>query len=228
MSRWGQQQDTPKESDFNAPVSGGKMLQNGEHPVKISAVEFKELSTGTPVLNVSVENDDGKTLRAAVFPLTRDGKQTVMFRNFISALFGCDPGLAVRFVTQTYTKPELFESLAGLSLQVEVVPGRRGYNLVKFGDIIKAIDVQSEEELFEGKEFEDYDAAKLFVDVHNEQHPDDKVYRAFPEFSSKFRMIEEEADANKTILQAVITEAETGKPASGATGGVGGGLPKAF
>lgn len=115
---------------LHKPVSGGKMIEEGDHLVSISEVATAVSKDGMPQLEMEFKNEEGQFIKSRVNIMdAEEGKMHKRFIGLIASLVS-DNELRFQYYKFLEDDPNNFASMKGLKLTVPVRAPDDGYGLV--------------------------------------------------------------------------------------------------
>jgi hypothetical protein len=195
------------ESAMNEGV-GGAYFDVGTHKdVFIESMEPRVSKAGNAYISVSLQADNGASIRYNVMLNKKDGPGFHFTYNQLAAAICASPELRMKSFGRVFRDdPSKMECLRGARLTIEIAKGKEGYTIEKDAmDNCVVIDVETgvAPEGLEGQIFESYTDAKEAADAlslkrcYNEVK---RVSKASPEFVT----------ANESTLSEVVRAAESG------------------
>lgn len=217
MSAWKEfNMNKDEKPQTNKSTDGGKYLGVGKHVVRIDSLEQRESKNGIPFWKLTYVSEKNQVLTDILFPLyvdkeTQQYKLSWKYKNLAHAILPDNNELRwTAFLASQGVipaNPELIESIVGLFIEIEVVPGKRGYGVKEDNGVYRLVDMSNGTfyKLDGGipNEFESYS------DAH-ETARDMGLYRAWNEVE-KFHKVDGAIKDNEEVINKLVTEVVEGK-----------------
>lgn len=204
---------------FNKAIIGGSMIPIGQHKSVIQSIELDTNSNGKPFADIIFGDSQGGTIKYRLYPF-KDGQFNKVYYSFVSKLFG-DFEACMKFSELLEQNPELFKSLVGMHITIDVQEGKNGYTSKPTPEGFSVVDVTTGNvvEGFENKYFASFKEIKQAVEIFNEGKDKAlKLYPAYPEVNVFNCFNDDEGrQINGKALTAIASSVGNTKPNSTST-----------
>ena len=198
--------DAELETAFNDAI-GNVSFDPGTHKdVRVDSLELKQSQAGNMYVRVALVNDDGAKITTNIMlKKNEDGKAHFTYQRFAGATV---PDRAVRmevFGKIIPAKPNLFDALKGIKVNIKVDQGKEGYVLRKSdltGNVV-IIDAETNEAYTDIGEVE-FETFKEAADKAKEEG----LRRCYNEVTDVRKGTDESVEGNTEIVQSLLRAAE--------------------